>query len=119
MILLRLSRELSLRLRFVRFVRFEVPRFGGFVRIGTPPFDTGLLGFVRFVGFVRIGTPPFDTGLLDAPVVQAADAESGAPARLPVSVSPAAVVISRNQSYSVVLSRTQSYSVVIMEAAQV
>ena len=88
MILLRLSRELSLRLRFVRFVRFEVPRFGG---------------------FVRIGTPPFDTGLLDAPVVQAADAESGAPARLPVSVSPAAVVISRtgsrNQSYSVVLSR--------------
>ena len=90
MILLRLSRELSLRLRFVRFVRFEVPRFGG---------------------FVRIGTPPFDTGLLDAPVVQAADAESGAPARLPVS--PAAVVISRNQSYSVVLSRTQSYSVVI------
>ena len=111
MIHLRLSRELSLTLRFVRFVRFEVPRFGGFVRIGTPPFDTGLLGFVRFVGFVRIGTPPFDTGLLDAPVVQAADAESGAPARLPVS--PAAVVISRNQSYSVVLSRTQSYSVVI------
>ena len=98
MIHLRLSRELSLRLRFVRFVRFEVPRFGG---------------------FVRFGTPPFDTGLLDAPVVQAADAESGAPARLPVSVSPAAVVISRNQSYSVVLSRTQSYSVVIMEAAQV
>ena len=84
MILFRLSRELSLRLRFVRFVRFEVPRFGG---------------------FVRIGTPPFDTGLLDAPVVQAADAESGAPARLPVSVSPAAVVISRNQSHSVVLSR--------------
>ena len=39
---------------------------------------------LRFVRFVR-----FVTGLLDAPVVEAADTERGAPARLPVSPAAA------------------------------
>jgi hypothetical protein len=39
---------------------------------------------LRFVRFVR-----FVTGLLDAPVVEAADPERGAPARLPASPAAA------------------------------
>ena len=47
------------------------------------------LRFVRFVRFVRFDTIPFDTGLLDTPVVEAANPERGAPARLPASPAAA------------------------------